>query len=61
MLRFTIFGQSEVTRWDHVAVDGEHKRGMLSVDCESRKTQLNVPGFGDYMLLIKAEQRASKP
>jgi hypothetical protein len=26
---------------------------ILSVNCESRKTKLSVPGLGDYMLLKK--------
>jgi hypothetical protein len=26
---------------------------MLSVNCETRKTKLSVPDFGDYMLLKK--------
>jgi hypothetical protein len=33
----------------------------FSVNCETRKTKLSVPGFGDYMLSKKDKQRASKP
>jgi hypothetical protein len=32
----------------------------LSVNCESRKTKLSVPGFGDYVLLGKDRELVSK-
>jgi hypothetical protein len=33
---------------------------VLSVNCESRKTKLSVLGFGDYRLLKKDRELASK-
>jgi hypothetical protein len=38
-----------------------HCQGCLLVNYENRKTELSVPGFGDYMLLKKDRRRASKP
>jgi hypothetical protein len=33
----------------------------LSVNCERRKTKLNVQGVEEYMFLEKDKQQASKP